>query len=60
MLGAANKAQDAMTSKIQDHKMKMEYIMRKAEVMEEEKKQTTQDYNMKNKRGLTSQIGGTA
>lgn len=49
-----------MTSKIQDHKMKMEYIMRKAEVMEEEKKQTTQEYNMKNKRGLTSQIGGTA
>ena len=38
----------------------MEYIMRKAEVMEEEKKQTTQEYNMKNKRGLTSQIGGTA
>jgi hypothetical protein len=44
-----------MNSKMYDHKLKMEGIMNKARVMEEEKKQTTESYNVRNRRGLTSQ-----
>jgi hypothetical protein len=59
-LGAANKAQQVMVNKIHDHKMQMEFVLRKAQGLEEEKKQTTQQYDLKNKRGLTSQISSTA
>lgn len=51
----ANKTQQEMASKIHDHKMKMEAVMSKAKTMEEEKRQATQQYDLKNKRGLTSQ-----
>lgn len=54
-LGNANKKEQAMTSKMYDHKMKMESILNKAAVMEEEKNEVTKQYDMKNKRGLTSQ-----
>lgn len=49
-----------MTTKMNDHKMKMENVLGKARVMEEEKKQATQQYDAKNKRGLTSQLSQTA
>ena len=44
-----------MTSKMYDHKMKMENMLNKAKALEEEKLQATNDYDLKNKRGLTSQ-----
>jgi hypothetical protein len=49
-----------MTSKLNDHKMRMEADMGKAKTWEEEKRQATQQYDLKNKRGLTSQVNKTA
>ena len=43
-----------------DHKMKMEVMLSKAKVMEEEKKQATREYDLKNRRGLTTQMSNTA
>jgi len=43
-----------MTSKMYDHRLKMEGMMGKVESMEEEKRQVTGEYDLKNKRGLTS------
>ena len=37
-LGEANRAQQEMTSKMNDHKMKMEYVLSKAKSLEEEKR----------------------
>ena len=54
-LGNANKKQQVMTSKMYDHKMKMESQLNKAELLEEEKREVTKQYDLKNKRGLTSQ-----
>jgi hypothetical protein len=44
-----------MMQKMYDHRMKMEDQHNKIKTLEEEKKQTTADYDFKNKRGLTSQ-----
>ncbi len=41
-LGAANKAQQEMASKMNDHRMQMESVLNKAESLEEEKRQVTQ------------------
>jgi len=49
-----------MASKLHDHKMRMEADMNKASKWEEEKRQATQQYDLKNKRGLTSQVNQTA
>lgn len=49
-----------MSSKMYEHKVKMEGALGKARAMEEEKKQATQSYDLKNKRGLTSQASLTA
>ena len=54
-LGAANKAQQHMQGKINDQKMRLEAALNKAQGLEEEKKQVTSQYDLKNKRGLTSQ-----
>ena len=43
-----------MTAKMYDHRLKMEGILQQANAMEEEKKQTTGQYDKKNLRGLTS------
>ena len=43
-----------------EHKVKMEGALGKARAMEEEKNQLTQSYDVKNKRGLTSQASVTA
>ena len=43
-----------------EHKMKMEGALSKARIREEEKKQVTQQYDLKNRRGLTSQSSLTA
>lgn len=59
-LGVANKAQQEMQGKINDQKMRIEAALNKAQGMEEEKKQVTSQYDLKNRRGLTSQISGTA
>jgi len=40
--------------KMYDHRMKMENMLNKAKNMEEEKKQATDTYDLKNRRGLTS------
>jgi dsDNA-binding SOS-regulon protein len=53
-LGFANKAQQEMQGKINDQKMRIEAALNKASVMEEEKRQATFQYDLKNKRGLTS------
>ena len=58
-LGAANKAQAEMAAKMNDHKMKMEAVLNKAHDLEEVKKQITQEYDLRKKRGLTSQINQT-
>ena len=58
-LGAANKAQADMVEKMNDHKMKMEAVLNRAADMEEVKKQATAQYDLKRKRGLTSQIHQT-
>jgi len=49
-----------MMQKMYDHRMKMEAQMNKANLLEEEKKQATESYDMKNRRGLTSQNSKTA
>lgn len=49
-----------MKAKMYDHKLRMEGILSKAAKMEEEKKQTTEKFDVKNKRGLTSQASQTA
>ena len=49
-----------MSSKMYEHKVKMEGALGKAWAREEEKKQATQQYDLKNKRGLTSQASLTA
>ena len=54
-IGMANKAQQDMMQKMYDHRMKMENMLNKAKNMEEEKKQATDTYDLKNRRGLTSQ-----
>lgn len=59
-IGQVNKAQADMSSKMYDHRLKMEAILNKAKVLEEEKKQTTEKYDVKNKRGLTSQASSAA
>jgi len=59
-IGAAQKAQTDMTSKMYDHRMKMEAVLNKSKAMEEEKRQATSQYDLKNKRGLTSQISQSA
>ena len=53
-LGEATRAQEEMTNVMNDHKMKMEAVLSKASKAEEEKRQVTQQYDLKNKRGLTS------
>ena len=53
-LGEATKAQEEMTNKMNDHKMKMEAAISLTTKAEEEKRQVTQQYDLKNKRGLTS------
>lgn len=58
-LGAANKAQANMQEKMNDHKMKMEAVLNRANDMEEVKKQVTAQYDLRKKRGLTSQINQT-
>ena len=50
----ANKAQEDMLLKMNDHKMRMEADLNRGKTWEEEKRQATQEYNLKNKRGLTS------
>ena len=40
-IGQATKAQQAMQNKMYDHRLKMEGILNKASMMEEEKKQVT-------------------
>jgi dsDNA-binding SOS-regulon protein len=59
-IGMVNKAQQDMLQKMYDHRMKMEAQMNKAKTLEEEKKQATESYDLKNKRGLTSQVSKTA
>lgn len=55
-IGRVNKAQEAMSSKMYDHRLKMEAILNKAKYMEEEKLEATERYDVKNRRGLTSQV----
>lgn len=59
-LAAAGKAEQDMASKMQDHRMKMEAGLSKARLLEEEKFNATLDYDIKNKRGLASQMSQTA
>ena len=59
-IGQATKAQQDMTAKMYDHRLKMEGILQQASAMEEEKKQATGQYDLKNRRGLTSQANQTA
>jgi hypothetical protein len=49
-----------MTSRMYEHKVKMEGALGKARAMEEEKNSATSQYDVKNKRGLTSQASLTA
>ena len=53
-LGAANRAQEEMANRMHDHKMKIESDLLRAKYAKEEKKSTTQAYDLKHKRGLTS------
>lgn len=53
-IGQANRAQEDMKAKMYDHKLRMEGILSKAAKIEEEKKQATEVYDVKNRRGLTS------
>ena len=53
-LGVANKNQQQMQTSINDQKMRIEAALNKAQGLEEEKKQVTSQYDLKNKRGLTS------
>jgi len=59
-LGAAGKAEQAMNAKMNDHRMKMENILNRAQLMEEEKEQATTEYDLKNRRGLASQTAKKA
>lgn len=43
-----------MNSKIMEHRMKMEMVLDNAELLEEEKRYNSKQYDLKNKRGLTS------
>lgn len=45
-----------MAQEMQDHRMKMEAVLSRARLLEEEKQNATMDYDLKNKRGLGSQI----
>ena len=44
-----------MQGRINDEKMKIEAALSRAQGLEEEKKNVTSQYDLKNKRGLTSQ-----
>lgn len=58
-LGRANKAQQDMAAKMQEHRLKMEAMLSKAEELEEEKREVSKAYDKKNRRGLTSQMAAT-
>ena len=45
-----------MAAKMQDHRMKMETVLSKARLLEEEKQNATMDYDLRNRRGLASQM----
>lgn len=45
-----------MAHEMQDHRMKMEAVLSRARLLEEEKENATLDYDLKNKRGLGSQM----
>jgi len=49
-----------MNAKMNDHRMKMENILNRAQLMEEEKEQATTEYDLKNRRGLASQTAKKA
>ena len=55
-LGEAGKKEQAMANEMQDHRMKMEAVLSRARQLEEEKQNVTLDYDLKNKRGLGSQM----
>lgn len=48
-----------MQEKLYDHRIKLEAKLMRAEKMEEEKNAAMKEYDLKNKRGLTSQISQT-
>lgn len=54
-IGKVSKNEADMRQKMYDHKLKMEGMLNKAAKMEEEKKMATHEYDVKNRRGLTSQ-----